>query len=44
MIIISILSERLYVSGERALDIFNFLRTIKRLHDFSIGLYLMSDL
>jgi len=41
--IVAILSERLHVSGERALDIFYSSRTNERLHDSSTGLYLMSD-
>ena len=38
------LSQRLDVSGERALDIFYTSRTNERLHDEHTGLYLMSDL
>ena len=42
--IVTLLSERLDVSGERALDIFYTSRTNERLHDERTGLYLMSDL
>ena len=42
--IVTLLSERLDVSGERALDIFYTSRTNERLHDEHTGLYLMSDL
>jgi hypothetical protein len=42
--IVTLLSERLDVSSERALDIFYTLRTNERLHDETTGLYLMSDL
>ena len=42
--IVTLLSERLNVSGERALDIFYTSRTNERLHDEHTGLYLMSDL
>lgn len=41
--IVTLLSERLDVSGERALDIFYTSRTNERLHDEHTGLYLMSD-
>ena len=41
--IVTLLSERLNVSGERALDIFYTSRTNERLHDEKTGLYLMSD-
>ena len=40
----TLLSQRLDVSGERALDIFYTSRTNERLHDEHTGLYLMSDL
>ena len=42
--IVTLLSQRLDVSGERALDIFYTSRTNERLHDPHTGLYLMSDL
>lgn len=42
--IVTLLSKRLDVSGERALDIFYTSRTNERLHDPNTGLYLMSDL
>ena len=42
--IVTLLAERLDVSGERALDIFYPSRTNERLHDEGTGLYLMSDL
>ena len=42
--IVTLLSQRLDVSGERALDIFYTSRTNERLHDEHTGLYLMSDL
>ena len=42
--IVTLLCERLDVSGERALDIFYTSRTNERLHDERTGLYLMSDL
>ena len=42
--IVTLLSERLNVGSERALDIFYTSRTNERLHDESTGLYLMSDL
>ena len=41
--IVTLLSERLDVSGERALDIFYTSRTNELLHDEHTGLYLMSD-
>ena len=41
--IVTLLSKRLDVSGERALDIFYTSRTNERLHDEYTGLYLMSD-
>lgn len=41
--IVTLLSKRLDVSGERALDIFYTSRTNERLHDEHTGLYLMSD-
>ena len=41
--IVTLLAERLDVSGERALDIFYTSRTNERLHDEHTGLYLMSD-
>ena len=40
----TLLAQRLDVSGERALDIFYTSRTNERLHDEHTGLYLMSDL
>ena len=40
----TLLSQRLDVSGERALDIFYTSRTNELLHDEHTGLYLMSDL
>ena len=40
---VTLLSERLDVSGERALDIFYTSRTNELLHDEHTGLYLMSD-
>jgi hypothetical protein len=42
--IVTLLSERLDVSSERALDIFYTSLTNERLHDEGTGLYLMSDL
>ena len=42
--IVTLLSKRLDVSSERALDIFYTSRTNERLHDEHTGLYLMSDL
>lgn len=42
--IVTLLSERLNISSERALDIFYTSRTNERLHDENTGLYLMSDL
>ena len=42
--IVTLLSERLNISSERALDIFYTSRTNERLHDEKTGLYLMSDL
>ena len=42
--IVTLLAQRLDVSGERALDIFYTSRTNERLHDEHTGLYLMSDL
>ena len=42
--IVTLLSQRLDVSGERALDIFYTSRTNELLHDEHTGLYLMSDL
>ena len=42
--IVTLLAERLGVSGERALDIFYTSRTNERLHDEHTGLYLLSDL
>jgi hypothetical protein len=42
--IITLLAERLDISGERALDIFYTSDTNERLHDEKTGLYLMSDL
>lgn len=42
--IVTLLSQRLDVSGERALDIFYTLRTNERLHDPHTGLYPMSNL
>ena len=42
--IVTLLSKRLDVSSERALDIFYTSRTNERLHDERTGLYLMSDL
>ena len=41
--IVTLIAERLDVSGERALDIFYTSRTNERLHDEHTGLYLMSD-
>ena len=41
--IVTLLAERLDVSGERALDIFYTSRTNERLHDPHTGLYLRSD-
>lgn len=41
--IVTLLSERLNVSGERALDIFYTSHTNERLHDEHTGLYLLSD-
>ncbi len=41
--IVALLSERLDISDERALDIFYTSRTNERLHDEHTGLYLMSD-
>ena len=41
---VTLLSERLNISSERALDIFYTSRTNERLHDEKTGLYLMSDL
>lgn len=42
--IVTLLSERLNISSERALDIFYTSHTNERLHDEKTGLYLMSDL
>lgn len=42
--IVTLLSKRLDISGERALDIFYTSRTNERLHDEHTGLYLMGDL
>ena len=42
--IVTLLSERLGISSERALDLFYSSRTNERLHDNDTGLYLMSDL
>ena len=42
--IVTLLSQRLDVSSERALDIFYTSRTNERLHDEHTGLFLMSDL
>ena len=42
--IVTLLSHRLDISSERALDIFYTSRTNERLHDEGTGLYLMSDL
>ncbi len=42
--IVTLLSERLNISSERALDVFYTSRTNERLHDEKTGLYLMSDL
>ena len=42
--IVTLLSQRLEVSSERALDLFYTSRTNERLHDEGTGLYLMSDL
>ena len=42
--IVTLLSERLNISSERALDIFYTSRTNERLHDEKTDLYLMSDL
>ena len=42
--IVTLLSERLDVNSERALDIFYTSHTNERLHDEYTGLYLMSDL
>lgn len=42
--IVTLLSERLNISSERALDIFYTSKTNERLHDEKTGLYLMSDL
>ena len=42
--IVTILSKRLDVDSERALDIFYTSRTNERLHDEHTGLYLMSDI
>ena len=42
--VITLLAERLDISGERALDIFYTSLTNERLHDEKTGLYLMSDL
>ena len=42
--IVKLLSERLNISSERALDVFYTSRTNERLHDEKTGLYLMSDL
>ena len=41
--IVTLLSQQLNISGERALDIFYMSRTNERLHDEGSGLYLMSD-
>lgn len=41
--IVALLSERLDISDERALDIFYTSHTNERLHDEHTGLYLMSD-
>ena len=41
--IVTLLAERLDISGERALDIFYSSRTNECLHDEGTGLYLMSD-
>ena len=42
--IVTLLSERLNISSERALDVFYTSRTNERLHDEKTGLFLMSDL
>ena len=42
--IVTLLSERLDISGERALDLFYTSKTNERLHDEKTGLYLMSDI
>lgn len=42
--IVTLLSKRLDVNSERALEIFYTSRTNERLHDAHTGLYLMSDL
>lgn len=42
--IVTLLAERLDISGERALDLFYTSKTNERLHDEKTGLYLMSDL
>lgn len=42
--IVTLLAERLDISGERALDLFYTSKTNERLHDEKTGLYLMSDI
>ena len=42
--IVTLLAERLDISGERALDLFYTSKTNEPLHDEKTGLYLMSDL
>lgn len=42
--IVTLLSNRIDVSGERALDLFYTSHTNERLHNERTGLYLMSDL
>lgn len=42
--IVTLLSKRLNVSGERALDIFYTSKTNERLHDPATALYLFSDI
>lgn len=41
--VVTILSHRLEISGERALDVFYTSRTCERLHDPATQLYLFSD-
>ena len=42
--IVSLLSERLGIPSERALDVFYTSKTCERLHDPSSQLYMFSDL
>ena len=42
--IVTLLAERLDISGERALDLFYTSKTNERLHDEKTVLYLMSDI